>query len=113
MNSEENLQLNLTTNTNVAPSKRTIDTENEYAETEPAVKKKKNKEGVNSNKKQEPQGEFISSLFNNNPEIPKLELESGESSKKEGVFSTKALVDGGVHPYIAQTLTNLGMYFKK
>jgi len=109
MNSDENLQLNLTTNTNVAPSKRTIDTENESAETEPAVKKKKNKEGVNSNKKQEPQGEFISSLFNNNPEIPKLELESGESSKKEGVFSTKALVDGGVHPYIAQTLTNLGM----
>ena len=45
MNSEENLQLNLTTNTNVAPSKRTIDTENESAETEPAVKKKKNKEG--------------------------------------------------------------------
>ena len=109
MDSEQNLQLNLTTNTASAPVKRKLDTKNDSTEPEP-IKKKKNKE-ANSAKKPEVQGEFISSLFNNNPEIPKLELDSGESSKKEAVFSSKALEDGGVHPYIAQTLRNLGMYY--
>ena len=54
--------------------------------------------------------EFISSLFNNNPEIPKLEL-SETDKKKELVFpkSQKELEDEGVHPYLAQTLNNLGM----
>ena len=112
MATEENLQLNLTTTTSNAGIKRKGDTENEALETEQPVKKKKIKDqSGGTNKKQEPQGEFISSLFNNNPEIPKLELDSGESSKKEAVFSQKALEDGGVHPYIAQTLRNLGMFF--
>ena len=109
MSSEENLQLNLTTSENTG-TKRKNDTENEALETEQPVKKKKIKDQSGTNKKQEqPEGPFISSLFNNNPEIPKLELESGESNKKEAVFSQKALEDGGVHPYIAQTLRNLGM----
>ena len=111
MSSEENLQLNLTTSASEnTGTKRKNDTENEALESEQPVKKKKIKDQSGTNKKQEqPEGPFISSLFNNNPEIPKLELESGESNKKEAVFSQKALEDGGVHPYIAQTLRNLGM----
>jgi len=110
MSFEENLQLNLTTTTNENPgTKRKNETESEAFENEQPIKKKKVKDQSGTNKKQEPEGPFISSLFNNNPKIPKLELDSGESSKKEAVFSQKALEDGGVHPYIAQTLRNLGM----
>ena len=86
------------------------ETESEAFENEQPIKKKKVKDQSGTNKKQEPEGPFISSLFNNNPKIPKLELDSGESSKKEAVFSQKALEDGGVHPYIAQTLRNLGTF---
>lgn len=107
MTENSELQLNLATNTeaNEAPKKRKVE-EEETQQSEKPVKKKKT---VGKDEKVDANQEFISSLFNNNPEIPRLELASGEASKKEAVFSQKALIDGGVHPYIAQTLGNLGM----
>lgn len=106
MATEGDLQLNLATPSAEPPSKR----KNEEPKTseEPVKKKKRKEDGGDASKPEQP-GEFISSLFNNNPEIPKLELGSAENSKKEAVFSQRNLEDGGVHPYVAQTLRNMGM----
>jgi hypothetical protein len=46
---------------------------------------------------------FVSSLFNHNPEIPKLDLTKAEP-QKEDVFSAKTFAETGVHPYISKAL---------
>ena len=46
-------------------------------------------------------GGFVSSLFNHNPEIPKLNLTNAEP-QKEDVFSVKTFAETGVHPYISK-----------
>ena len=51
---------------------------------------------------------FVSSLFNNNPEIPKLELTSA-APQQEGVFSLRTFADTGVHPYLSKALLDQGM----
>ena len=118
MATESTLQLNLTTSTNNGESdrKRKISKEeNEHEDEQPKVKdgpvkpKKKKVKKDNTNDSQQNE-EFISSLFNNNPEIPQLELSTNDNTK-EVVFpdAQKNLEEGGVHPYVAQTLNNLGM----
>jgi hypothetical protein len=47
--------------------------------------------------------DFISSLFNHNPEIPKIDL-AGIEPKKEEVFSARTFADTGIHPYIVKSL---------
>jgi len=54
------------------------------------------------------EGGFVSSLFNHNPEIPRLNLTNAEP-QKEAVFSAKTFAETGVHPYISKTLADLGM----
>merc|ERR1719215_1375298 len=97
---EEALQLNLTTVVEPEISKKRKEdpeAEKEQDVVAPAKKKKKlpNKDSqkANTDSSSGPkEGEdFISSLFNNNPEIPKLELASGEGNKKEAVFTEKPL----------------------
>ena len=51
---------------------------------------------------------YVSSLFNHNPEIPKLNLTNAEP-QTEAVFSLKTFADTGVHPYISKALTDQGM----
>lgn len=46
---------------------------------------------------------FVSSLFNHNPEIPKLNLTFPEPLR-EDIFSAKTFSETGVHPYIAKAL---------
>ena len=115
MSSEVDLQLNLTTDVEKPPqkTKRKPSPEREpLPGDEASVPKKKKAKTQNEggqNSKSTDDQPFISSLFNNNPEIPKLELSNEGPKAKEQVFSDKALEEGGVHPFIAQTLKNLGM----
>ena len=115
MSSEVDLQLNLTTDVEKLPqkAKRKPSPEREpLPGDEASVPKKKKAKTQNEggqNSKSTDDQPFISSLFNNNPEIPKLELSNEGPKAKEQVFSDKALEEGGVHPFIAQTLKNLGM----
>ena len=51
---------------------------------------------------------YVSSLFNHNPEIPRLELTSA-APKKEDVFSLRTFSDTGVHPYLSKALLEQGM----
>ena len=51
---------------------------------------------------------FVSSLFNNNPEIPRLDL-TNAAPQQEDVFSLRTFSDTGVHPYIAKALLEQGM----
>ena len=113
MTSEVDLQLNLTTDVDRPPQKvkRKPSSERDTSEEAPVPKKKKLKaqSDVAPNSKSNEDGPFISSLFNNNPEIPKLQLSNEGPKAKEQVFSDKGMEEGGVHPFIAQTLKNLGM----
>ena len=115
MSTEVDLQLNLTTDVEKPPqkAKRKPSPEREAppGEEAPVPKKKKLKTQNDSaqNSKSNEDQPFISSLFNSNPEIPKLQLSNEGPKAKEQVFSDKALEEGGVHPFIAQTLKNLGM----
>ena len=116
---EDTLQLNLTTSVESKEKKRKLDQESKYPDEEDEEvesvlvkpKKKRMKKDVETQQQQQQGEEFISSLFNNNPEIPTLDLSLADKSKKEQVFpnSQKNLEEGGVHPYIAQTLNNLEM----
>jgi len=54
------------------------------------------------------EGGFVSSLFNHNPEIPKLNLTNAEP-QKEDVFSAKTFAETGVHPYISKALSDVSM----
>lgn len=111
----ETLQLNLTSsskNEDKRPKRRPIDDDDDDDDhrEQPHKKMKKPGGGADSKNKSDDQPtEFISSLFNHNPEAPNLHLTGDEAKTKEAVFSEKSLKEGGVHPYIAQTLTNLGM----
>ena len=115
MSSEVDLQLNLTTDVEKPPqkAKRKPSPEREPLPGDeasvPKKKKLKTQNETGQNSKSNDDQPFISSLFNNNPEIPKLELSNEGPKAKEQVFSDKALEEGGVHPFIAQTLKNLGM----
>ena len=115
MSSEVDLQLNLTTDVEKPPqkTKRKPSPEREPLPGDeasvPKKKKVKTQNEAGQNSKSNDDQPFISSLFNNNPEIPKLELSNEGPKAKEQVFSDKALEEGGVHPFIAQTLKNLGM----
>ncbi len=44
---------------------------------------------------------YVSSLFNHNPDIPRLDLTNAEP-QKEDVFSLRTFSDTGVHPYISK-----------
>ena len=115
MSTEVDLQLNLTTDVEKPPqkAKRKPSPEREPLPGDeasvPKKKKLKTQNETGQNSKSNDDQPFISSLFNNNPEIPKLELSNEGPKAKEQVFSDKALEEGGVHPFIAQTLKNLGM----
>ena len=120
MSSEGQLQLNLTTTDESSKSvkrKSSPEPEEKQDKNHEQPKKKKSKSskiGTNSSTndaKTDPDQPFISSLFNNNPQVPKLELSNEGPKATEEVFSDKSihLESSGVHPYIAQTLKNLGM----
>ena len=121
MSSEGQLQLNLTTTDESSKSvkrKSSPEPEEKQDKNHEQPKKKKSKSskiGTSSSStndaKTDPDQPFISSLFNNNPQVPKLELSNEGPKATEEVFSDKSihLESSGVHPYIAQTLKNLGM----
>ena len=48
--------------------------------------------------------EFISSLFNQNPEIPRLAPDPSVTPAKEAVFSSQAFDDVGIHPFLVKNL---------
>ena len=67
--------------------------------------KKKIKDGSKDKKKtQESSKEFISSLFNHNPAIPQLDLDSQVVPLHEDVFSSNDFSSIGLHPYLIQNL---------
>ena len=112
MSVEGGITLNITNNeesTNTTKRKSSPDREDNHIIDDQPKKKKKSNNLTNDSKNNEQPKEFISSLFNNNPEVPKLQLSNEGPKAKEQVFSDKNLLEGGVHPFIAQTLTNLGM----
>ena len=47
--------------------------------------------------------DFISSLFNHNPDIPRLDL-TNVTPLHEKVFTARSFSDVGVHPYLVQNL---------
>lgn len=53
-------------------------------------------------------GDFVSSLFNHNPEIPNLQLGSAVPVH-EDVFTERTFEDIGVHPYLVQNLQAMGL----
>ena len=53
-------------------------------------------------------GEFISSLFNHNPEIPQLDFGNVEPVQ-ETVFTNKSFKDIGIHPHLSKNLSDMGM----
>ncbi len=108
--SEEVLQLNLSVKRKTPDAVQSEPDLGEEASPKKKIKTKTKPSEHNTDKAgEEEKKEYISSLFNHNPEIPKVELSGASSQATETVFSEKSLADGGVHPYIAQTLTNLGM----
>ena len=120
MSSDGELQLNLTTSKTDDSSKSAKrksspepeEKQDRNYEHQPKKKKSKSsKVGTNTNEAKPDDQPFISSLFNNNPQVPKLELSNEGPKTTEDVFSNKSihLESSGVHPYIAQTLKNLGM----
>ena len=123
MSSDGQLQLNLTTSktdeasksakrkSSPEPEEEKLDKKNQ--EQQPKKKKSKSSKigNASTNEANADDQPFISSLFNNNPQVPKLELSNEGPKATEEVFSDKSihLESSGVHPYIAQTLKNLGM----
>ena len=53
------------------------------------------------------QSEFISSLFNHNPEVPRLSL-SDVTPKHEEVFTSEGFDAAGIHPYLVKKLKDSG-----
>ena len=51
--------------------------------------------------------DFISSLFNHNPDIPQLELAGNVLPVQEAVFTTKDFEDIGIHPHLIKNLGDL------
>ena len=51
--------------------------------------------------------EFISSLFNHNPEIPDLELAGNVKAVQEAVFTAKTFEDVAIHPHLIKNLGDL------
>jgi hypothetical protein len=66
--------------------------------------KKEDTEGGNASS----QSDFVSSLFNHNPEIPRLE-QSEVKPLREEVFSAKSFGESGIHPYLVQNLSKFGV----
>ena len=58
---------------------------------------------------QQQSGEFISSLFNHNPEIPQLDLSSTVLPVQEAVFTSRSFDEVGIHPHLVKNLSDLGM----
>ena len=121
----DSLQLNLVTeNTTVIPShnnrKRNLGTDDEPSiEDQPTeintYKRKKpntksNEENRNTIPGTESDGtnkEFISSLFNHNPDIPQLELAGNVQPVQEAVFTGKTFGDVAIHPHLIKNLGDL------
>ena len=125
MESTESLQLNLKTDNQVADNsnankKRHFDTdqepvtENENNETIKYKRKKFNIHSTDESNNEKTQTEqdgkgkdFISSLFNHNPEIPHLELAGNVEAVQEAVFTAKTFNDIAIHPHLIKNLGDL------
>lgn len=117
----DSLQLNLITeNTTVVPSdsnrKRTLETDEEPSnEDQPTEinkykRKKPSTSGNEENHNTIPgteNKEFISSLFNHNPDIPQLELAGNVQPVQEAVFTGKTFGDVAIHPHLIKNLGDL------
>jgi len=53
-------------------------------------------------------GDYISSLFNHNPEIPQLEF-SNVQPVQETIFTTRSFQDVGIHPHLVKNLVDFGV----
>ena len=120
----DSLQLNLVTenttnNDPINERKRNLDADNEQREDENKhdnFKRKKyndNHAGENNNpstgNSAEPElkKDFISSLFNHNPDIPTLELAGNVDPVQEAVFTAKTFSDVSIHPHLVKNLGDL------
>ncbi len=113
-NDESALTLNLVTTSEDTKEKKKISAKREKEERDvdegTPLKKKRKKSEANAKPAAAGAGdEFISSLFNHNPDIPKLDL-AQVSPLHEELFTARSFADVGIHPYLVQNLDqNLGI----
>jgi len=99
---ESELKINLNVN---IPGDNTI--EDNLPLRKPVNNESSNKTNIPP-KQAEPDREFVSSLFNHNPEIPSIEQKEFEATK-EDVFSARTFSELSLHPHLVKNLGDLGI----
>ena len=100
---EMSLNLNLSTS---APKKRREPEEDHGEERQKNKKRRRDEDGEGGGGEHHKGNEaYISSLFNHNPEIPRMDL-TAVNPVHEEIFTAQSFGDVGIHPYLVKNLVD-------